>query len=407
MITSIFFDILSSIKQHKARSFLTGFGIGWGIFILVILLGTSAGTQKGVMTMLEGFAQNSIWFYGGLAKDHDGQRKIVFDETLLQQIAGLFQEHLIEITPEINLSHHTHISYQQTSQHFSVKAVRENYFDIKLLKVSSGRLFNEYDNKKARNIAIVGEKVKEILFDHKDPIGKDICISEEFFKVVGILESGSVFDQLEQGTIFIPLRTAIKNFNISNDFSVFGLSLAPDSDVSLVESRIKHFLAQQLLFDSKDKKALYIFNFEQQSSMFLKLFEGLNQFFWFIGICLLLSGVIGVTNIMFVVVKERTKEIGIRKAIGAKPQNILTMILFESISITVFAGFLGILVGVLGLELINLYLQSLDILIKNTFIDFRVVIGALVILVVSGLVAGLVPANNAMKIKTIKAIQTE
>ena len=407
MIKSIFFDILSSIVQHKMRSLLTGFGIGWGIFILVILLGVSAGTEQGVMKMLKGFAQSSIWVYGGSTIDHDSRRKVVFNDTHIQQIHDVFGEQIIEITPEISLPNYGSISYKQKSRNFAVKAVQKNYFDIKLLKIDTGRLLNINDNDEARNTAIIGEKVKGILFGNENPIGKDINIGDEFYRIVGTLKSGSVFDQAEQGTIFIPLQTAIKNYNVGDEFSVFGLSLKPNANANLVEKRIKHFLSQQLSFDISDKEALYIFNFEQQSNTFSKLFKGLNIFFWFIGICLLLSGIIGVTNIMFVVVNERTKEIGIRKAIGAKPQNIIAMILFESVGITVIAGSIGILLGSGTLKLLNLYLQSTDMIIKNTSVNLSIVIGAFIILILSGIAAGLVPATNAMKIKPIEAIQSE
>jgi len=407
MIRSIVFDILSSIRQHRMRSLLTGFGIGWGIFILVILLGVSTGTEKGVMNMLKGFAQNSIWFYGGSTKDHNGQRKVLFNENHIQQISNILGKQMLEITPELTLPNYGSINYNQKSRNFAVKAVRKNYCDIKLLKVKLGRFFNIDDNKEARNVAIIGEKVKNILFDKENPIGKDISIGNQFYKVIGDLKSGSVFDQAEQGTVFIPFQTAIKNYNINNEFSVFGLTLKQNTNVNLVEKRIRHFLSQELSFDIEDKEALYVFNFEQQSNIFSKLFEGLNIFFWFIGICLLLSGVIGVTNIMFVVVNERTKEIGIRKAIGAKPQNIIAMILLESISITVIAGLLGVFLGSSVLKLLNLYLQSTDMMIKNTSVNFGIIIGALVILIISGLIAGFVPATNAMKIKPIEAIQSE
>ncbi len=407
MIKSTLLDILSSIRQHKMRSILTGFGIGWGIFILVILLGVSAGTEKGVMKMLEGFAQNSIWFYGGTTKDDDGRRQITFDNKQLQQISSILQEQIIDTTPERHVANAGSITYRQKSRNFTVKAVEKNYFDIKLLKIETGRLFNINDNKEARQVAIIGKRVKEALFEKELPIGKNINIGDEYYKIIGVLKSGSIFDQSEQGTIFIPLQNAAKTYHTQNGFTVFGLSLKQGTNTKRVETRIKHYLSSQLKFNINDKDALYTFNFEEQSGTFSKLFEGLNVFFWFIGVCLLLSGMIGVANIMFVVVKERTKEIGIRKAIGAKPRNIISMILFEAVGITVIAGSIGVILGSGVLKLLNIYLQSSEIIIKDTAINFTIIMGALVILIISGMVAGLIPATNAMKIKPIEAIQSE
>ena len=407
MIRSILLDIWSSIRQHKVRSFLTGFGIGWGIFILVILLGVSSGTEKGVMNLLKGYAQNTLWVYGGIDNTQSwNKHQIVFTENMMKYIEDILGDNIQMMAKEKNISNYGHITYREKSRQFSLKAVDESYFDLKLLGVSEGRFFSPVENQEGSNVVVIGKKIKDILWGTKDPIGNFIGIGDEYYKVIGVLKSGSVFDQGEQGNIFIPFRTGILNFNTKGEFSAFGLSLKKGVGTKKVEDRIRHFLSKHIGFEFKNQEALYIFNYKEQSNVFEKLFKGLNIFFLFIGICLLLSGIIGVANIMFVVVNERTREIGIRKAIGAKPQSIISMILIEAIAITTIAGLVGMFLGIGVLQLLNIYLDSADVMIKETSISISVVIGALLILIFSGMLAGLVPAGNAMKIKPIKAIQT-
>lgn len=408
MIKSILLDILSSIKQHKVRSLLTGFGIGWGIFILVILLGVSSGTEKGVSKMFEGFAQNSLWFYGGSVRtDSSKRRAIEFDMETLENVRRIIGDEIIDISPEKTIDNSGNVFFGEKSRRFTIKAVDQTYFDVKLLDVESGRLMNKSDNLETRNVAIVGQRIKKAFFEEENPLGQYIAISDEYYKIIGVLKSGSVFDQGEQGNIFIPFETGVRNFNTGGAFSVFGISFKKGASLKIVEERIKQCLANQCMFDIKEKEALYVVNYKEQTKTFDKLFSGLNLFFGFIGICLLLSGVIGVTNIMFVVVGERTREIGIRKAIGAKPKSIISMILIEAVGITTSSGIVGILLGIMALKLINLYLDSIDIIIKETSVNMSIIFGALVLLIVAGLLAGLIPAANAMKIKPIKAIQTE
>jgi putative ABC transport system permease protein len=176
------------------------------------------------------------------------------------------------------------------------------------------------------------------------------------------------------------------------------------------ETQIKHYLGRRLNFDPDDSNALHVFNFEQQVKSFQKLFTGLNVFLWFIGICLLLSGMVGVSNIMFVIVNERTREMGIRKAVGAKRKHILAMILSESAAITLLAGLIGIVLGTGVLSLVEYGLQKLldkDFLIKETSINWGTVIGALVILIISGVIAGLIPAQKAAGVEPVEAMRTE
>lgn len=407
MIKSILIDIWSSVAHHKVRSVLTGFGIAWGIFILVLLLGVSAGTEKGIMSLLKGYAQNTLWVYGGTDNSKSwNAHQVVFDDKLTDNVTQILGDAALHITREADISNYGQIIYQHKSRKYTVKAVDRSYFDIKTLTVEDGRFFNSLESQHEANVVVIGKKIKEVFWGQKSPIGKSIAIGDEYYKVIGVLKSGSVFDQGEQGSLFIPFQTGASNFHNYSQFSAFGLSLRKNVDTKKVEDRIRHYLSTQLNLEINNKEALYIFNYKEQTNVFGKLFSGLNMFFFFIGICLLLSGIIGVANIMFVVVNERTQEIGIRKAIGAKPQSIISMILIEAIAITTIAGVIGMLLGIGVLELLNLYLKNADIMIKETTVSLGVVIGALLLLITSGILAGLIPAGNAMKIKPIKAIQT-
>lgn len=412
MIKNLFSDIFYSVIHQKLRTFLTGFGVAWGIFILVLLLGASGGLEKGILQLLNGFAQNSIWFYGGRSTAEIGNNRIsetvVFTPEILNRVKSLTGGAIDNISPEVQVPEK--IVWREKTINAQIKAVSPDYFCIKILKTDGGRLITDGDNQRGSRVAVIGEQVKKQVFGNKPAIGQELQIGNHFFKITGILKGGSMFSQAEQNTVFIPYQSAINCLNVKQGFSVFGITLNKNCRSEKAETQLKHYLGRLLGFDPEDSSALYVFNFEQQVKSFQKLFKGLNVFLWFIGICLLLSGMVGVSNIMFVIVNERTREIGIRKAVGAKRKHILVMILTESAAITLLAGFIGIVLGSGVLLLVEYGLQKLfdnDFLIRETSINWGTVIGALVILIFSGIFAGLIPAQRAAEIEPIEAMRTE
>lgn len=410
MFRNFITDIFHSIIHQKLRTFLTGFGVAWGIFILVLLLGASGGLEKGMLQLLNGFAQNSIWLYGGQSTAEKGKNKftkpVVFSSELLQQLKHNSSAQIKYISPEVQVANN--IVHKEKHYNVPVRAVLPAYFHIKILNQETGRLLNYADNYRKNKVVVIGKQVKEQVFGKKQAIGEEIQIGNSFFKIIGVLKSGTIFSQTEQNSVFVPFNTAATCLNLKPDFNVFGLTLSKNCNANMAENHIKRYLERILNIDADDTNSLYVFNFNQQVESFQKLFKGLNVFLWFIGICLLLSGMVGVSNIMFVIVNERTREIGIRKAVGAKRKHVLMMILFESASITLLSGFVGVLLGAGLLSLIEYGIQKLtdgDFLIKDIGINWGTSVGALFILIISGIIAGFIPAKRATEIEPVEAMR--
>lgn len=408
-------EAFSSIKQSKTRSILAGFGVAWGILILVVLLGTGKGFQQGILQLFNAFAQNSMWVYGGqvseksLDKSKQG-KSIIFNQTDIEILKERFSE-IEYVSPELNYRGNSLTSYGQNATYPEIKGVLSDYFKVKIIKPEEGRLLNALDNKKYRRVALIGRQVADVLFPTETSLGKSINISGTYFTIVGIIEKGSIFTQSEQNVIYVPYNTFKDCLNRSREFNAFVLTLYKNTDASVFEKEVKSFLGRRKGFDIEDKKALFILNFENQVKAFDKLFTGVDLFLWFIGLCILLSGIVGISNIMLVIVKERTFEIGIRKAIGAKSKSILLMIITESIVITTMAGSAGLILGALFISLINWgiasFFDSKDLLFTRASIDFPVIIFALFILIFAGGLAGFLPAKRAADITPVEAIRHE
>jgi putative ABC transport system permease protein len=409
MIREIVFEAFCSLKHQKSRSILTGFGVAWGIFILILLLGVSNGLEKGVVQLLSGFVEKSIWVYGGSASVEHGNQKhsqaIVFNnEDLLllkKNSAGMIKA----ISPEFQTS--LHLSFENKHINAPVKGISPDFFSLKKLKANNGRLLHEGDVLRKEKVIVLGKRIKEQLFNKKEAVGQHIMIENSLFVVVGVLKEGSLFDQAEQNVVFMPIQTMNECFNKGWDYRVFGVSLK-SNNTQKAEEYIKHYLGRHLGFDPADNNAINIFNFDQQIKSFQKIFTGLNIFLWFIGLCLLITGMIGVTNIMFVVVHERTSEIGIRKAVGANTQHILSMVLTEAVAITLIAGLVGVALGSVALFALKYILNNMvgdDFLIKEVSTNWITILGALVLLVLCGIIAGFLPAKRATEIMPIDAMR--
>ncbi len=412
MIRNLLFDIYYSIAHQKLRTILTGFGVAWGIFILVLLLGASGGLEKGILQLLSGFAQNSIWLYGGNSTAEKGNNKftkpVIFSSLTINQLKENYPEQIEFISPEARIA--SKIIYKEKNLNAQLLCVMPDYFNIKILKPKYGRLLNQGDNIRKSKVAVIGKQVKDQAFGDKHAIGNELQIGNTFFKIVGVLKGGSIFSQSEQNMVFVPYQTSTVCLNMKDEFKVIGLTLNKTCNTEIAETHIKKYFGRLLGIDSDDTNALYVFNFNQQVKSFHKIFNGLNIFFWFIGICLLLSGMVGVSNIMFVIVHERTREIGIRKAVGAKRKHILWMILFESASVTLIAGIAGIVLGAGTLSVIGYAIKKLadkDFLIKDISINWATIAGALFVLIISGIIAGLIPAKRATEIEPIEAIRMD
>jgi len=408
-------ESISSIKQNKTRSILAGFGVAWGIFILILLLGTGKGFQEGILQLFSSFAKNSIFIYGGHVSENSLQeniqhKRIMFDDEDIRIIKERYQE--VEcISPELNFKGSSLTTYKRNRTYPQVKGVLPDYFKVRVISAEKGRLLNFLDNQESRNVVLVGSQVADILFAEEEPLGRAVDIAGSFFTVIGIIEKGSVFTQNEQNAIYMPYNTFKKSMGQALEYNSFVLNLSDRTDATIFETELRSFLGKRKGFSIDDKKALFILNFQNQVKSFDKLFKGVNIFLWFIGLCLLLSGIVGISNIMLVIVKERTYEIGIRKAIGAESKSIIWMVITESIVITSIAGILGLLLGGFVIWIFNWVIESFhnnnDLLFTKASIDYTVVIFSMFVLILSGVIAGFFPAKKASEITPVQAIRNE
>lgn len=401
-------EILSTMRKNKLRTFLTSFSVFWGIFILMILLGSGTGLQKGVMHNFSD-AMNSVWLRGGRTTiAHAGYntgRQISFKNDDLEFISRHYDQ-LENISGRISLWGGAHLtSYKNKFGDFNIQAIHTGFQKTENLNLTKGRLLNITDIEEYRKVTIIGRIVMERLFKNEDPIGKYVNVSGIPFLVVG------VFDDVHDGEVerlYIPISVAQKTFEPGTQVGTMTFTLG---DLSVKESEklvedIKKTLANKHSVSTEDQSALSAFNALKEYSQMQALFAGIKLFVGIIGVFTLIAGIVGVSNIMLIVVKERTKEFGVRKAIGATPGSIIGLIILEALIVTSIAGFLGMLSGISLLELLARNMPASEFF-RNPGVDFNIAIGASILIALAGMLAGFVPARRASRIKPIVALRDE
>jgi len=406
-------EIIHSIKQNKVRTFMSGFGIMWGIFILVLLLGVGKGVEYGVQDLLKSFASKSIFVWSGETsmkyKNMQEGRQIFFDKYLLEDIRRKFPE-IKGLSPRTTIS--KNVIYGKKNFYTTVTGIAHEYWSFSNFKMIEGRRpFREMDDKKARNVAIIGKKVATKLFLNDDPLDKLIDVGGVYYRVIGVMKNDDMVSQQAESEIFVPYPSFTRNIQDTPDISVFGFYLSDDAQISVIDfkKKIVSYLARNLRFDENDPNAIYVQTLEEQLENINSIFTGISVFIWIVGACFLISGMVSVTNILFIVVKERTNEFGLRMAIGATPYHITMQVLLEALIITLASGLLGMSLGVGGLKLIKHVLNASGGLglLKTTEIDMGIAFLAVFIMVLSGIFAGTFPARKAAKIEPVAAMRYE
>jgi putative ABC transporter, permease protein len=406
-------EIIHSIKQNKVRTFMSGFGIMWGIFILVLLLGVGKGVEYGVQDLLKSFASKSIFVWSGETsmkyKNMQEGRQIFFDKYLLEDIRRKFPE-IKGLSPRTTIS--KNVIYGKKNFYTTVTGIAHEYWSFSNFKMIEGsRPFNVMDDKKARNVAIIGKKVATKLFLNDDPLDKLIDVGGVYYRVIGVMKNDDMVSQQAESEIFVPYPSFTRNIQDTPDISLFGFYLSDDAQISVIDfkKKIVSYLARNLRFDENDPNAIYVQTLEEQLENINSIFTGISVFIWIVGACFLISGMVSVTNILFIVVKERTNEFGLRMAIGATPYHITMQVLLEALIITLASGLLGMSLGVGVLKLINIVLNASGGLglLKTTEIDMGIAFLAVFIMVLSGIFAGTFPARKAAKIEPVAAMRYE
>ncbi|RLD62716.1 MAG: ABC transporter permease [Bacteroidetes bacterium] len=401
-------EIFSTIEQNKLRTFLTGFSVGWGIFMLIILLGSGKGLQNGVNSEFADDAVNTLWVNGGMTSiAYNGMqpgRRIILNTSDRDKV-DILLDTLGKTSVRYDIWQQNTISYKNKYLSFDIKCVTPNYGEVERVTMLQGRYINEHDMQNLRKVASIGRLVKEGLFGDINPIGEMISVNDIPFKVIGVFDDQGGDRDIRR--IYIPYTTAQVIYNLENEIGRMPIQTNANLEQSLeMEKQIKQLLASTHNFSPDDPRAIHIWNNIENFMEFTNLFSMIRWFIWFIGIMTIIAGIVGVSNIMIIIVKERTKEIGIRKAIGASPASIINLIMMESVLITSFAGYVGLVVGTFVLEAISKYVPALDYF-RNPEVDIKTALIATLVLVISGALAGLWPALKAANVKPIEALRNE
>ncbi|MCD4745305.1 MAG: ABC transporter permease [Bacteroidales bacterium] len=412
-------EIYSALKKNKLRTFFTAFGVFWGIFMLIIMLGSGEGLQNGVNQGMGDMATNSLFMwtrrttipYKGFPRGRFFRFKNNDTKALIDNIPEI--ENIAPRLQGWGGDGNNNVIRKERTGAFTIQGDYPEYNIIDPVEIIKGRFINYNDIRDKRKVAVIGTRVfNEMFAPDEDPINQYLRIQGVYFKVIGMFKSKKNDQQAdrENQQIFLPFTTLQKTYNYGDMVGWYSITAKKDFSVSLVEEKAKTLLKSRHNIAPNDDRAIGSFNVETEFKKMTNLFAGINGLIWIVGIGTLLAGVIGVSNIMLIVVKERTKEIGIQRAIGATPINIISQIITESVFLTSIAGYFGLAIGVGVLELINYLLIKTGAdtsMFANPEVDFNKAITALIILIISGAFAGLIPAKRAVSIKPIDALRDE
>ena len=401
-------EILATMAKNKLRTFLTGLSVSWGIFMLVILLGAGNGLLNGITNQFADDAINSIWISGDITtipyKGLKAGRRIKLTNTDFDHTSEVFLSDSGEITARFG-RWNAPVAFKKEFGNYSFRGVHPGHQHLENTIIKEGRFINQTDLDESRKVIIVGQTLVEELCKGENPINQYLEIYGIPFKVVGIFKDDG--NEREERILYIPINTAQRIFNDENRIDQV---MFTTGKISLEESRqlaenIKLDFARRHQFDPEDSRALYVRNVIENFQEVVNILTGVNIFIWFIGIMTIIAGIVGVSNIMFIVVKERTKEIGIRKAIGATPNSIIWMVLIEALFVTGVFGYLGLVAGIFLLESIGPNIQS-D-MFANPEVNLKIALLTTLVLVAAGGIAGYFPARKAALIRPIEALRDE
>ena len=401
-------EIADSLTRNKRRSLLTGFGIFWGLFMLLFMLGGGDGLKATLEKNFEGFATNTTILVSDVtSKPYKGFKEGRFWSLTLDDIDRLrsMVPELRTVTPVISMWGQTAVNGENTVN-ANVKGVNSEYQEIEAPKMRYGRYINQIDVAQSRKVCVIGKRIYKSLFpDGGDPCGTFIRIGSVYFEVIGVNFSASNvgINGNADETAIIPIPVAQTLYRYGNRVSMICVTGKKGIQMTTLEQRIRSVMAHVHQFSPSDEQALFLLNTEQMFAIMDNLFKGVNFLIWLVGLGTLLAGAVGVSNIMMVTVRERTTEIGIRRAIGATPAEILTQIISESVALTIVSGLLSIVFTVM-------LLNGLDAIVKNGVsfqISFGTAVAATLLLAFLGALAGLAPALRAMNIKPVEAMHDE
>lgn len=413
-------EIWQTIARNKTRSLLTAFGVFWGIFILVVLLACGNGFDNGIRSQVEGFATNSTFIiptntteaYKGYQKGRSWELNMSDMEAIRRKVKGV--DMISPISSNYSYNGENNVFFGIKGSNFGMKGVLPNYNEIDRGKILYGRFINETDINEARKVCVLGKKVYEDLIGaDKNPLGLMVKANGIYYQVIGVVEAYNanvIVGGSMNETVILPLTTMQIAYHTGDKFDFFVFTTARGYKTKSLQEEVKALLRERHDIAPTDDGAMMMFDFEQLFMVFEYLFLGIKILIWIVGLGTLLSGVVGVSNIMLVTIKERTREIGVRRALGAKPAVIIRQVMAESLLLTILAGIVGLVLGVAIMAIVAGFVGNTpteDVMFLDPQIGFGAAIAATVIIVMSGLLSGVLPATRAIQIKAIDAIREE
>jgi len=414
-------EIGAALAKNKLRTFLTAFGVFWGILLLVLLLGSGNGLSNGVMSGFSGMATNSFFVWGmRTSKPYAGLpagRHVEFTDRDTEAIRAQVPDAEV-VAPRLQMGGFrggNTVTRRGESSSFNVTGDMPEIFRIQSLILDRGRLLNRIDIERKRKVAVIGGRVLEVLFEAgENPIGESIAINGVEFKVVGVFRSRQTGNQADRDlqSIFVPFTTFQQAFNDIGEVDWFAVTSRQGVPASVVEEQVLDLLRQRHKVAPDDRRGIGHFNLEEEYGKIQGLFTGIRLLMWIVGLGTLAAGAIGVSNIMLIIVRERTKEIGIRRAVGAGPWSIVAQIVMEALVLTSVAGFVGLAAGVGLLELAASLVPATGSgggpsMFQNPGVSFVEAFRAMAMMIAAGCVAGLVPAQRAIAVPPVVALRTE
>jgi putative ABC transport system permease protein len=408
-------EVFSTLQKNVLRTAMTAWGVFWGAFMLVVMLGIGRGLEGGVTRNLASVQANNVYVWGGnTSRPHAGlalTRRIRLnrdDVPALRELPGVEA-----VAPNVELGGWrlgSTVSYGDQVSSFGVRGETPEYLKVAVDRPYLGRFINETDMVERRKVVVMGQAVRHLLIpDSVDPIGEYLRIRGVYFQVVGVMASLQGGDDAERtdNTVFVPFSTFQSTFDPRDRVAGIGVRVREGADAEQLETLLRRTLAARHRADPDDPQAIGSFNLSRQHGRVRALFQGLQAFVWFVCVCTLLAGALGVSNIMLISVKERTREFGVRKALGATPASVIALVLQEAGLLTALAGYLGVVAGVLGLELLSHYVASGDGPLAAPQVNLTAALAATLVLVLAGLLAGLAPARHAANIRPVVAVRSE